>query len=573
MDGLRRGFAAHHAGMLPTFKETVEELFQQGLLKCVFATETLALGINMPARSVVLEKLSKWNGESHAAITAGEYTQLTGRAGRRGIDVEGDAVVVWHQGFDPIALAGLASTRTYPLRSSFHPSYNMAVNLVGSIGWQAARELLETSFAQFQADRAVVGMARELSRGQEALAGYQEAMSCHLGDLAQYAALRRELTERERRLTREGGARRRAESVAALEELRPGDVVVVPSGRRAGPAVVIDPGVSDREEPRPTVLTLDRQVRRLSVEDFPVPVQPLLRVRIPRSFSARSANSRRDLATVLRDRTADLPWQRHRRERGSVPQDEHVKDLRARIRAHPCHGCADREEHARWAERAQRLAGQLARLQQRVDGRTSSIARQYDRVCTILAELGYLTRASGEGVAVTAPGRMLQRLYAELDLLAAQCLRDGTWEGLDPAELAATASLLVYEARGSDAEHTQARLPAGVAGEAIHRTLRQYDELAQLERAHRLAFLRPPDPGFAWAAYRWARGHQLEAVLHDAELTAGDFVRWCKQLADLLGQVGDAAAALGTPAGTQLARTARSAVDAVKRGVVALSTL
>ena len=142
LDGLTRGIAAHHAGMLPTFKECVEELFLRGLCRVVFATETLALGINMPARSVVIEKLSKWNGETHADITPGEYTQLTGRAGRRGIDVEGHGVVLWQQGLDPKAVAGLASTRTYPLKSSFRPSYNMAVNLVHQFGRERARELL-----------------------------------------------------------------------------------------------------------------------------------------------------------------------------------------------------------------------------------------------------------------------------------------------------------------------------------------------------------------------------------------------------------------------------------------------
>ena len=138
-DGLRRGVAAHHAGLVPAFKETVEELFVRGLVRAVFATETLALGINMPARTVVLERLSKFNGETHADLTAGEYTQLTGRAGRRGIDVEGHAVVVWAPEVDPARVAGLASTRTYPLRSSFRPSYNMAVNLVAQMGRVTAR--------------------------------------------------------------------------------------------------------------------------------------------------------------------------------------------------------------------------------------------------------------------------------------------------------------------------------------------------------------------------------------------------------------------------------------------------
>src|SRR5439155_24467544 len=179
-EALENGIAAHHAGLLPAFKETVEELFVRGLVKAVFATETLALGINMPARTVVLEKLVKYNGEAHVDLSPGEYTQLTGRAGRRGIDVEGHAVVLWQPGLDPKQVAGLASTRTYPLRSSFRPSYNMAVNLVGSVGIEPARALLESSFAQFQADRSVVGLARQVSRNLEALSGYDESMTCEL---------------------------------------------------------------------------------------------------------------------------------------------------------------------------------------------------------------------------------------------------------------------------------------------------------------------------------------------------------------------------------------------------------
>src|SRR3954471_9609296 len=196
LSGLERGVAAHHAGLLPTFKEVVEELFVRGLVKAVFATETLALGIKMPARSVALERLTKWNGETHADVTPGEYTQLTGRAGRRGIDVEGHAVAVWHPGVDPAAVAGLASTRTYPLRSSFRPSYNMAVNLVGQVGRARARTLLESSFAQFQADRAVVGLARRVAKNEEALRGYADAMRCHLGDIGEYMRLRRDLSKR-----------------------------------------------------------------------------------------------------------------------------------------------------------------------------------------------------------------------------------------------------------------------------------------------------------------------------------------------------------------------------------------
>ncbi|GAA3438426.1 hypothetical protein GCM10018954_080420 [Kutzneria kofuensis] len=268
-EALERGIASHHAGLLPAFKETVEELFVRGLVKVVFATETLALGINMPARTVVLEKLVKYNGEAHVDLTPGEYTQLTGRAGRRGIDVEGHAVVVWQPGIDPKQVGGLASTRTYPLRSSFRPGYNMAVNLVHQVGAQAAREMLEQSFAQFQADRSVVGLARRIERGKEALAGYAKSMTCHLGDFSEYAELRRKLTDREKALSRQNSATRRAAAAESLERLRKGDVIAVPSGRRSGIAVVIDPGLDPLGEPRPFVLTEDRWAGTLSVADFP----------------------------------------------------------------------------------------------------------------------------------------------------------------------------------------------------------------------------------------------------------------------------------------------------------------
>src|SRR5690606_3403651 len=125
------------------------------------------------------------------------------RAGRRGIDVEGHADVVWAPEVDPRHVAGLASTRTYPLRSSFAPSYNMAVNLVGSVGADRARALLESSFAQFQADRSVFGLNRQVQRNTETIEAYAAEMTCHLGDFSEYFGLRMAITERERALARQ----------------------------------------------------------------------------------------------------------------------------------------------------------------------------------------------------------------------------------------------------------------------------------------------------------------------------------------------------------------------------------
>jgi len=555
LDGLTRGVAAHHAGLLPVFKEVVEKLFVRGLVKAVFATETLALGINMPARTVVIEKLSKWNGETHADLSPGEYTQLTGRAGRRGLDVEGHAVVLWQQGMNPKELAGLASTRTYPLRSSFRPSYNMAVNLVHQFGRNTARELLEQSFAQFQADKSVVGLARQLQKASEALDGYAEAATCDRGDFMEYARMRRKVNDLEKGQSKSRRADRRADVVASLHALRPGDVIDVPTGKFSGLAVVLDPG-DKAEEPRPYVLTIERQARRLAMVDFPTPVASLGKVRVPKGFNGRNPQQRRDLASALRSARIRPVTERARDRKPGAGDDPEISALRARLREHPCHQCPDREDHARWAERWFKLDRDTQTLRRRIEQRTNSVARDFDRVCEVLTALDYL-----DGDQVTERGAHLRRIYSELDLLASECLRAGLWDDLSASELASVLSLLVFEARRPD-DATSPRVPGGRVRDVTGEMVRLWGELSRLEKDHRLDFLRPPDLGFAWAAYRWAEGDDLDELLDVTDLAAGDFVRWIKQLLDLAGQVADAAGP------GRVRDRAREAVKLLRRGVV-----
>ena len=570
---LARGIAAHHAGLLPLFKETVEELFARGLVKVVFATETLALGINMPARSVVLEKLVKWDGTSHQPVTPGEYTQLTGRAGRRGIDVEGHAVVVDHTGLDPVALAGLASRRTYPLKSSFRPTYNMAVNLVSQVGHDRAREVLETSFAQFQADRGVVGLAKQAQAHAEGLAGYAQAMTCDVGDFAEYMAIRRRIGEREKELSRASAGARRADAIASFERLRRGDIIEIPSGRRRGYVLVLDPGTNDRgfDGPRPTVLTQERQVKKLTLADAPGGVTVTTFVKIPKSFNPRKPDQRRDLASTMRGALGQAPRPGSGPgKRSDAASDRELASLRAALRAHPCHSCPDRDDHARWAERHDRLAAEHARLVQRIEGRTGTVARTFDKTCQVLLQLGYLERGSapGSGLATTEAGNWLRRLYAENDLLLAECLRRGTWDGLDPASLAAVVSTVVYGGRREEAgEPYVPGGPHGRLAQVLADTTRVWSEVTDLEESRGLDATGPLDLGIVAPVYRWASGRGLDSVLRGTELAAGDFVRWCKQVVDVLDQLAQAAP---RPA---LRSTARKAQDAVLRGVVAYSSL
>jgi ATP-dependent RNA helicase HelY len=566
VEGLSRGFAAHHAGMLPLFREIVEELFTTARIRAVFATETLALGINMPARTVVLEKLVKYNGEAHVDITPAEYTQLTGRAGRRGIDIEGHAVVQWNRGMDPMAVGGLASTRTYPLRSSFRPTYNMAVNLVAQVGRETAREILETSFAQFQADRAVVGLATQLRRNEEGLAGYAEAMHCDQGDFREYARLRRELADAEKSGRKAKAASRRAEAAVSMEALRVGDVIRIPAGRRAGWAVVVQAARTAKGAPTgPGVVTEDKQFRRLTLVDVPEPVEAVTSVKVPSHFNPKSPKSRRDLATSLRIAvprgSEDAP---SRRGRHDVTADtDAVEHLRRQLREHPCHRCPKREEHARWAERWWRLKRETTGLQRRVEGRTNTVARTFDRICDALESVGYLEAG---GTVVTERGERLRRLYTEKDLLAAECLRHDVWKRLDAPGLAAAVSALVHEPRHEEAD-VAPRMPTDDVAEAVVSMERLWSEIEDLETAHDLQTTSMPDGGMAWMVHRWASGERLDTVLRGQDVAAGDFVRRCKQLVDLLDQVADAAT------DPVLRRTARTAVDAVLRGVVAADRL
>ncbi|QZH68700.1 DEAD/DEAH box helicase [Mycolicibacterium farcinogenes] len=577
-EGLLRGLAAHHAGMLPVFRHTVEELFTAGLVKAVFATETLALGINMPARTVVLERLVKFNGEQHVPLTPGEYTQLTGRAGRRGIDVEGHAVVLWRPddgNAEPAEVAGLASTRTFPLRSSFAPSYNMTINLVQQMGPEQAHRLLERSFAQYQADRSVVGLVRGIARGERMMGELAAEFGGKDAPILDYVRLRAKIGERERAQSRASRLQRRRAATDALAALRRGDIITITQGRRGGLAVVLEAAQRDSDDPRPLVLTEHRWAGRISSADYSGASAPLGTMALPKRVEHRQPRVRRDLASALRSAAADLSVPSKRAGRGApAPErdvDPELAGLRDQLRHHPAHQLPDREAQARIAERYLRIERDNAQIQQKVNAATNSLARTFDRIVALLSERGFVESVSGEP-RVTDAGRLLARIYSESDLLVAECLRAGVWDGLQPAELAGVLSAVLFESRGDTAGGTVGvDIPTAGLRRALAQTRRVSADLRGDEQRHRLAPSREPDEGFVTAVYRWATTGDLGAALAASDaggsgsaLSAGDFVRWCRQVLDLLDQVRNAAP---TPA---LRNTAKRAVNDVRRGVVAV---
>ncbi len=547
--GLEAGLAAHHAGMVPPMKEAVEEAFSRGLVKAVFATETLSLGINMPARSVVIEKLSKFTGERHEFLTPGEYTQLTGRAGRRGIDDLGYAVVLWNPFVPFDQVAALASTRSYALRSSFRPTYNMAANLVRRYPSDVAHHLLNLSFAQYGTDKEIVRLERQLERTKDLLASHRQGVACERGDVEEYRRLLANRSERRRAAAGGGG----------LDHLKPGDVLM----RRGAKTVVLQRTRGRGGDVKVLALTPDRGVVRLGAADLPAGTTPVGTIELPRPYAPRSPAFRRAVMESLRTMR---PRSRGKdAEPAAADTSESGRDAgRDSARRHPVASCPDLADHLRYAERADRLARDADRLERRIRGRAESLARQFDRVLRVLEAWGYI-----DGWSLTEAGELLSRLYTETDLLVAESMGDGLLDGLDPPSLAAVCSAFSYETRGPAAEvaaAARARVPNRRVRERVLEVERIWRDLHTVEDEAGLPETRAPDAGFTRHAHAWASGEDLEDVLADDELTGGDFVRNIKQLIDLLRQVGDVAPVPETAA------TARAAAEALFRGVVAASS-
>lgn len=556
LNGLEAGYAAHHAGMVPPFKEAVEACFAAGLVKVVFATETLSLGINMPARTVVIEKLTKFTGERHEFLTPGEYTQLTGRAGRRGIDDVGYAVVLWSPFVPFDQVAGLAGARTYALTSSFRPTYNMAANLVRRYPPDVAHHLLNLSFAQYRADSDVVRLETQLERSSTGLQEARRTAQCDRGDIEEYRRLIRasEETARQR-------PSMTAEVVSALERVRPGDVLIVPGGRQGGRLAVLSTSRRRGGDIRLRAVTVDHKLVSLSPRDFPAPPVALARVSLPAPYAPNSTSFQRQVASSLVASKVDaaaatefVPAGR-RNWRGALALSQ-----AAAAEEHPVASCPDARTHLRALERADRLARDVERLERRVKGRLESLARQFDRVLRVLEAWGYV-----DGWHLTESGARLARIYHESDLLIAECLAQGVLDGLGEAEMAAFVSVFTFENRGQGEASGWFPTP---------RLRRRWSTVGQLvgelnaaEDDAGLPLTRPPDPGFATLAYAWAEGEDLADVISEEEISGGDFVRNTKQLIDLLRQVGDTAPVSAT------AHSARAAADRLMRGVVAASSV
>ena len=568
-EGLERGIAAHHAGMVPVFKEAVEELFIRGLVKVCFATETLALGINMPARTVVIERLEKWDGQQHSLLTPGEFTQLTGRAGRRGLDMVGHAVVLYQRDIDFPTVASLVSRRIDPLTSSFAPSYNMAVNLLRGHSRDDAERLLAQSFAQFQIDAGVADLEQRIARNRDALAGYAQNLASERGSFEEYWTLRRELSRTESQQAK-GRRRRRDDAVEeALARLQPGDVIT--TGRADGDlGAVVSVATTRGGTPLASVVTDQRRLLRVGPREYSRPPRVVGRITLPRDGGPRSPSYRKVVAqAVRRELPAPGGYQSGGYESGhgsgrpsAIDGDERdaaaarIAELRTAIRQHPVHEDPALDDLERWAYRTDDLRSDTEKLERRVRRQTGSLVATFDRIVGMLSDMGYLT-AEADPVP-TEDGLRLSRVYADTDLVLAECVRAGILDDLGPADLAAVASVFVYEWRSKD--EPELVLPNRLVADRFDQVVARWEDVTTREEIARLPLTREPDPLFADTIWRWASGADLDDALGGTDITAGDFVRSVKQVADLLRQLRDAYPTLATPAHQAQKRLIRGVV-------------
>lgn len=501
------GIASHHAGLIPAVKEAVETAFARGLIQAVFATETLALGVNLPARTVVLERLVKYNGETHETLTPLEFTQLAGRAGRRGLDTEGTAISCWSQRVDVNEAATLAASTDFPLRSAFSPNYNMVANLIRHADRDSARAFVTRSYAQFQRDRGIVAAESRHLKLSDDIEFARSEIVCDHGDVHDWL----EAQQNEDRADDD-----------ELGQLRPGSVIAHGAG-----AIVVS--VAHRGG-GVVVRTIDANGRITSHRkgELASPISVLGVESLPAGLSPAS-----DEAAAWATEQLQQQWVLPGSGVGTCDQlDRHLGAIRE----------------------VERLERKLANQRRKSDRRQGALVAEFDAVADILHDQGF-----AQDWFLNAKGNVLTNVHGEAEAVLAEALDQGAFTGLNAAELAAVLSSLVYETRGGQGGSFS--WPTKAVRRVSQRLQQLAGVLRNLEHVRLDQFLtREPDPGLVETVYGWARGESLDVVLDD-DVTGGDFVRSMRMVVDVCRQV-------ASVADGDLRETAREAVELIDRGVV-----
>ena len=508
-ESFEAGFASHHAGLIPAVKEAVERAFARGLISAVFATETLALGVNLPARTVVLERLIKFNGETHELLTPLQFTQLAGRAGRRGLDTEGTVVSCWSQRVKVDDVAELAASTDFPLRSAFAPNYNMVANLIRHADQETARRFVTQSFAQFQSDKSVVMAEAGHQHIADAIGDARKDLHCDHGDVPSWLA---------------GQQNQPMADDDELGQLRPGSVIAHGAGAIVASVAHRGGGVVVR------VIDLHGRSASYRSNELTSPISVLGFEQLPAGLAPGS------------EQAADWAM-------------EHLKENWTLVPGAGVGGCDQLDRHRDAIKEIERLERKLAKQQARSDRRQGALVAEFDAVAGILHDQGFATDWF-----LNRKGDILTNVHGEAEAVLAEALDAGVFVGLDGPELAAVLSSLVYETRGGGAG-LSFRWPSGRVRTTTSRLQQMAHGLRNLEKVRLDQFLtREPDPGLVEAVYGWALGEPLDLVLNQ-EMTGGDFVRSMRMVVDICRQV-------ASVTDGALRDAALDAVHAIDRGVV-----
>ena len=547
-DALLRGVASHHAGVLPAWKELVEELFQAGLLKVVLATETLAAGINMPARSTVICALSKRTETGHRPLMASEFLQMAGRAGRRGLDRRGHVVTVQSR-FEGAREAGqLATSGADPLVSQFTPSYGMALNLLQRYSLSEARELVERSFGRYLASLGLVDEQRAIAQ----LAAQVETMNQDLAavpwqELDSYEKERAKLREEHRllRTLRQQAAETVAhELTLALQFASRGTIVTVKSShleRSPAAAVLVEKRPGPGQFPLLLCLTEGNVWLLLPCRDVvafhgelscltvpPMAVPPLRQAGAQcrgdensqgLALTVAAMAQRHDLRTARYDLAAEVQDQARR-----------VAALEKRLGGHPAHGWRDRK---RLKQKRQRLAMVNQELEDRRRRLNDRVGRHWRMVLSLIDILRHF--ACLQELRITPAGRVVSALRGDNELWLGLALLSGHLDNLPPAELAAAMEAVSTEVSRNDL--WCAYPPPPLVMEALMGLRSVGRELDRQQERHGVATPIWWEPELTGLVAAWARGSSWDGLMAKTSLDEGDVVRVMRRTMDVLAQI------------------------------------
>lgn len=546
VEPLYRGIAAHHAGILPAWKSLVEELFQQGLIKVVFATETLAAGINMPARTTVISSLSKRTDRGHRLLTGSEFLQMAGRAGRRGMDEQGHVTTVQTRFEGASDAAYLATSGADPLISQFAPSYGMVLNLLQTHTLAEAQTLIERSFGQYLATLHLAPQYQAIA-DLESEAEHQQMQLMHVEDfevLADYEKQSGRLKEERRllKMLQRQAQEVKANDVAMAINFAISGTIIAIQGRHINypaplPAILVAKASSSGHSPYLVTLGQDNRwyvVSNKEVVDLYPDIPRMGEVddwELPAALTLRMGQRLDgDEATeAIAHRIPPLP------EGPALAPEvdaqlQRTQEVEAQLANHPAHAWGKPGQLLKRIRRIQKIEEQISDRRSKLKQRTKHYWRQFLDLISVLRHFDCL-----DDVMPTALGKIAAALRGDNELWLGLAIASGALDHLDPHHIAAVAAGLVTEVSRPD---LWVAYEPSVEIETVMQELRGLRrQIFQQQRRYHIDTPVWLEYEFTGLIEQWALGTEWSELCENTSLDEGDIVRILRRTLDFLCQL------------------------------------